>query len=68
MKGGMRKEIEKKKQEWINNENGGRNCCILPKGRCAWWSVECELVDDVGLFVASGHVIVSDPREAILDN
>jgi hypothetical protein len=30
--------------------------------------VECELVDDVGLFVASGHVIVSDPREAILDN
>jgi hypothetical protein len=30
--------------------------------------VECELVDDVGLFVASGYVIVSDPREAILDN
>jgi hypothetical protein len=25
-------------------------------------------VDDVGLFVASGYVIVSDPREAILDN
>jgi len=30
--------------------------------------VECELVDDVGLFVTSGHVIACDLREAILDN
>jgi hypothetical protein len=30
--------------------------------------VECELVDDVGLFVISGRVITSDPREAIIDN
>jgi len=30
--------------------------------------VECELVDDVGLFVASGYVIPCDPRETIFDN
>jgi hypothetical protein len=30
--------------------------------------VECDLVNDVGLFIASGHVIAYDPREAILDN
>jgi hypothetical protein len=30
--------------------------------------VECELVDDVGLFVTSGHVIACDLREAVLDN
>jgi hypothetical protein len=30
--------------------------------------VECELVDDVGLFIASGNVIVCDPREVVLDN
>jgi hypothetical protein len=38
------------------------------KGRCVWQGVECELVDDVGLFIASGHVIASDPKEAVLDN
>jgi hypothetical protein len=30
--------------------------------------VKCELVDDIGLFVASGRVILCDPREAIIDN
>jgi hypothetical protein len=25
-------------------------------------------VDDVGLFIVSGHVIACDPREAVLDN
>jgi hypothetical protein len=58
----------KKKQEQIDNENRGRNFCILLKGRCAWQNVECELVGDVGFFVASGHVITCDPREAVLDN
>jgi hypothetical protein len=29
--------------------------------------VECELVDDVELFIASGNVITYDPREAIFD-
>jgi len=30
--------------------------------------VECELVDDVGLFVASGNVITYDPREVVFNN
>jgi len=30
--------------------------------------VECELVDDVGLFITSGHVIAYDPKEVVLDN
>jgi hypothetical protein len=30
--------------------------------------VECELVDDVGLFIANGCVITCDPREIIFDN
>jgi len=55
-------------QERGDNENGGRNSHILSKGRFVWWGVECELVDDVGLFVTSGHVIACDLREAILDN
>jgi len=30
--------------------------------------VECELMDDVGLFIVNGHVIACDPKEAVLDN
>ncbi len=55
-------------QEWGENENGGNISHISSKGRCAWRGVECELVDDVGLFVVSGHIIACDPREAVLDN
>jgi len=30
--------------------------------------VECEFVDDVGFFVASGRVIACDLKEVVLDN
>ncbi len=36
-------------------------------GLC-WWGVECELMDDVGLFIVNGHVIACDPKEAVFDN
>jgi len=68
MKGWNEEGNGKIKKERTENENKGKNSCISLKGRCVWQVVECELVDDVGLFVASGYVIVSDPREAILDN
>ncbi len=42
------------KHERGDNENEGRNFHIMLKGRCVWWGVECELVDDIGLFIASG--------------
>ncbi len=51
-----------------DNKNEGRNFCISSKGKFVWWGVKCELVDDIGLFVASGRVILCDPREAIIDN
>jgi hypothetical protein len=55
-------------QEWGDNENGGKNSHILSKGKCVWWGVECELVDDFGLFIVNGRVIACDPREVVLDN
>jgi hypothetical protein len=38
------------------------------KDRWEWWGFECELVDDVGVFVATRCVIACDPKEAIVDN
>jgi hypothetical protein len=58
----------KEEQEEGDNENGGRNSCILSKDKFVWQGAKCELVDDVGLFVASGHVTTCDPREVVLDN
>jgi hypothetical protein len=51
-----------------DNENGGRNSCIFSKGRFVWQGAKCELMDDVGLFVVNGRVIVFDPREVVVDN
>jgi hypothetical protein len=51
-----------------DNENKRRKSCISSKGKFVWQGVECELVDDVGLFVTSDRVITCDPREAIIDN
>jgi hypothetical protein len=55
-------------EEWGDNENERRNSYIPSKGRFVWWDAECDLVDDVGLFIVSDHVIACDPREAVLDN
>jgi len=30
--------------------------------------VECDLVDDAGVFFAKGHVVACDPQETILDD
>ncbi len=69
MSEGMNEEGNgKKKQEQGDNENEGRNSRIPLKGRFAQQGAKHELVDDVGLFIASGHVIACDPRETIVDN
>ncbi len=67
MKGGMKKEMVKKNMNEVivKIEEG---TYIMLKGRCVWWGVECEFVDDVRLFIANGHVIIFDPNEAIIDN
>jgi len=30
--------------------------------------VECDLLDDGEIFIASGHVIACDPKQVVLDN
>ncbi len=64
--------------EWSNEKGNGEeehersdnenDFHIMLKGRCVWQGVECELLDDVGLLIASGQVIACDPKEAIIDN
>ncbi len=58
----------KEEEEWGDNENKKRNSYIPSKGRFVWGGAECELVDDVGLFIANSHVIACDPKEVIIDN
>jgi hypothetical protein len=43
----------KEEEEWGDDENGRKNSHIPWKGRFFWRGAECDLVDDVGLFVAS---------------
>ncbi len=57
-----------KEKERSDNENKRRNSHIPSKGRFAWWGAKCNLMDDVGLFVANGRVIACDPMKAIFDN
>jgi hypothetical protein len=69
MSEGMNEEGNgEEKEEQGDNENERRNFCIPSKGRFVWQSVECDLADDVGLFIVSGFVIDCDLKEAILDN
>ncbi len=56
-------EIHKEQNE-EGNESGDSH--TIAKGRCFWWGVDYDLVDlDVGVFVASGHVIACDPWEVV---
>jgi len=48
--------------EMINNSN------FLVRDKCQWWGIECDLVDDVGVFVTKGHVIICHQWDAILDD
>jgi hypothetical protein len=67
---------EERNEEWndkINEErseegNERKNSNIWAKDRCLWQGVECDLVDDVGVFVASGHVTICDSWEIVLDD
>jgi hypothetical protein len=60
---------EKKNKE--HNEEGNKkgDSHILANGRCFWQGVDCDLINlDVGVFVASGHVITGDPWEIVFDD
>ncbi len=56
-----------KELEWGDNENEGKISCILSKGRSIYKGAECELMDDVGLFITSGHVkLVTQGRQFLI--
>ncbi len=46
----------------------GTNLNIVGKRQYEWWGVECDLVDDGGVFITKGWVVACDPYEAILDD
>jgi hypothetical protein len=39
----------------------GRNSNILGRCRFEWRGTECDIVDNVGVFFAKGHVVACDP-------
>jgi hypothetical protein len=62
----MRKEMKREPRNEVKKEMKKRNSHIPTKGRCFWQSANYDLVDsNVGVFVASGHVIACDPWEGI---
>jgi hypothetical protein len=46
----------------------GTNSNIVGRCRFEWQGVECDLVNDGGVFIAKGQVVACDPHEAILDD
>jgi len=45
----------------------GRNSNIMAKHRFEWQGAECDLVNDVGVFLAKGHLVACDPHEVVFD-
>jgi hypothetical protein len=39
----------------------GKNSNILGRRQFKWWGVECDLVDDAGVFLTKGRVVACDP-------
>jgi acetyltransferase-like isoleucine patch superfamily enzyme len=52
---------EERNNERSEEGNIRINSSILTKGRCFWQGAKCDLVDDVGVFIANGCVITCDP-------
>jgi hypothetical protein len=46
----------------------GTNSNIMGKHWSKWWGVECDLVNDAGVFLAKGHVVACDLHEALLND
>ncbi len=46
----------------------GRNSNIMGKHQFKCRGVECDLVDDVGVFLAKGHAVACDLEEIVLDD
>jgi hypothetical protein len=46
----------------------GRNSNIVGRCRSKWWRTKCDLVDNVGVFLAKGCAVAHDPQEAVFDD
>ncbi len=46
----------------------GKNSNVVGKQRSKWWRVECNLVDDNGVFITKGQVVACGPHETILND
>jgi hypothetical protein len=46
----------------------GINSNIMGRCQFEWQGVECDLVNDVGVFLAKGCVVACNPQEVVLDD
>ncbi len=46
----------------------GKNSNIFGRHWSQWLGAECDLVDNVGVFLAKGRVVTCNPHEAVLDD
>ena len=46
----------------------GSNSNIVGRCQFEWRGTKCNLIDDVGVFFAKGHVVTCDPQEVVLDD
>ncbi len=47
---------------------GRRNSNIVGRCQFEWWGTKCDLVNDVRVFLAKGHVVTCDPHEIVFDD
>jgi hypothetical protein len=63
-----RQQNEDEHDEKIVEGSDAGNSKIVKRCRSQWRGVECDLLDDDGIFIAKGQVIECDPMEAIVDD
>jgi hypothetical protein len=66
--GSLREGIHEGKINESNEEENVGGNSFRRKDWWEWQGSECELVDDVGVFIVTKHVIACDPNEVVLDN
>jgi hypothetical protein len=46
----------------------GENSNILGRHQSKWRGAKCDLMDNVGVFLTKGHVVVCDSLEVVIDD
>jgi hypothetical protein len=63
-----RQQSEDKLDKGYVEDKGVCNPNIVGRCRFQWRRVECDLLDDYGVFIAKGRVIACDPMDTVLDD